>query len=135
MKAADVISCGLVTLFGLVLLFVIIPGWVPVEAGPGFGLAATTMPNVAIITLTALAAMFFTYRVRNRQPRSETDKAYDSTPPVPRKSWTSCVTMPTRLRSVSKSILRRSVLRDSVLRKSALRESIVRSDVALSFAA
>lgn len=87
MKTADIISCGLVALFGLVLLFVIIPGWVPVEAGPGFGLAATTMPNVAIITLTALAAMFFIYRVRNRHPVGETDGEYDATEPIPRKSW------------------------------------------------
>ena len=87
MKTADIISCGLVTLFGLVLLFVIIPGWVPVESGPGFGLSATAMPNVATITLTALAGTFCIYRVRNRQPNGDTDKEYDATPPIERKSW------------------------------------------------
>ena len=87
MKTADILSCGLVTLFGLVLLFVIIPGWVPVEAGPSFGLAATTMPNVAVTTLTALAAMFFTYRVRNLHPHGEIDKEYDATPPIERRGW------------------------------------------------
>ena len=56
MKTADIVSCALVTLFGLTLLFVIIPDWGPVESGPGFGLAATAMPNVAAATATALAA-------------------------------------------------------------------------------
>ena len=87
MKTADIISCALVTLIGLVLLFVIIPGWVPVEAGPGFGLAATTMPYVATVTLTALAGMFFIYRLRDRHVDGETDKDYDAQPPIPRKSW------------------------------------------------
>lgn len=87
MKFADLVSCALVTLFGLMLLFVIIPGWVPVEHGPGFGLPATAMPNVAVVTFTALAAMFFVYRLRNWQPRSETDEVYDATPPIARRSW------------------------------------------------
>ena len=87
MKTADIISCGLVTVIGLALLFVIIPGFVPVEAGPGFGLAATTMPNVAIITLTTLAAMFCIHRVRDRHPEAETDKEEDTVAPIPRKSW------------------------------------------------
>jgi hypothetical protein len=84
-KTADIISCALVTLSGLVLLFVVIPGWVPVEAGPGFGLSATTMPYVATVTLTVLAAMFFTYRVRGNHPQD--DVKYDSAPPIPRRSW------------------------------------------------
>lgn len=87
MRTADIFSCVLVTLFGLLLLFVFIPGWVPVEAGPGFGLSATTMPYVATITLTALAGMFFLYRLRDRHTDGETDKDDDATPPIPRKSW------------------------------------------------
>lgn len=87
MKTADIISCALVTLFGLVISFVIIPGWVPVEAGPGFGLSATTMPYVASVTVTALAAMFFLYRLRDRHPQGEAGKKDDITPPIPRKSW------------------------------------------------
>lgn len=72
---------------GLVLLFVIIPVFVPVEEGPDFGLAATSMPNVAIMTLTALAAMFFVYRVRDRRSEDNTDSPDDSAAPIPRKSW------------------------------------------------
>ncbi len=87
MKTADIVSSALVTLFGVVLLFAIIPGWVPVESGPGFGLAATTMPNVAAATATALAALFFIYRLSNRRPRTAADEAYDATPPIGRESW------------------------------------------------
>ena len=87
MKTADIVSCALVTLFGLLLLFIIIPGWVPVEAGPGFGLSATTMPNVAVITITVLAALFFMYRLRGQHPQGEADSEYDLTAPIPRKSW------------------------------------------------
>ena len=87
MKTVDIVSCALIMLFGLALLFVIIPGWVPVEAGPGFGLAATTMPNVAAVTATALAALFFIYRLSNRQTRTEANDLYDATPPIERKNW------------------------------------------------
>ncbi len=87
MKFVDLVSCALVTLFGLVLLLVIIPGWVPVEHGPGFGLPATAMPNVATVTFTALAALFFIYRVIDRHKRSEADAEDDATPPIARRSW------------------------------------------------
>lgn len=87
MKTADIMSCGLLTLLGLVLLFVVIPGFVPLETGPGFGLAATTMPNVAIVTLTVLAGLFFTYRLRAGHPQNDSGRKDDATPPIPRKSW------------------------------------------------
>ncbi len=87
MKTADIVSSALVTLFGVVLLFAIIPGGTPVESGPGFGLAATTMPNVAAATATALAALFFIYRLSNRRPRTEANEAYDATPPIGRENW------------------------------------------------
>ncbi len=87
MRTADIYSSALVALFGLVLLLVIIPGWVPVETGPGFGLAATTMPNVATATATALAAAFFIYRLSNRRPRTETEELDDATPPIGRENW------------------------------------------------
>jgi Na+/melibiose symporter-like transporter len=86
-KTADIISCGLITLLGLVLLFVVIPGFVPVEAGPGFGLAATTMPNVAVITITVLAALFSIYRLRARHPQDDSSREDDAKPPITRKSW------------------------------------------------
>ena len=87
MKTADIVSSALIMLFGVVLLLVIIPGWVPVEEGPEFGLAATTMPYVAAVTATGLAALFFIYRVRGRHDRTEADDEYDATPPIARRSW------------------------------------------------
>lgn len=87
MKAVDIVSSALVVLLGLTLLFVIIPGWVPVESGPDFGLAATTMPIVAAVTVTALAAMFFVYRIRDAHARSDADEAYDAAAPIDRRSW------------------------------------------------
>lgn len=74
-------------LFGLLLLTVIIPIWVPVEVGPEFGLAATTMPNVAVVTFTALAAAFFVFRLRNMGEQTEADQEYDRTPPLELKNW------------------------------------------------
>ena len=87
MKTADIVSSALVTLFGAALLLAIIPAWIPVESGPGFGLAATTMPNVAAATATALAAAFLIYRLSNRHPRTAADEEYDATPPIGRKNW------------------------------------------------
>jgi len=58
-----------------------------VEAGPGFGLSATAMPNVSTITLTALAAMFVIFRLRQQHTGSVTDQKYDATPPIERKNW------------------------------------------------
>ncbi len=87
MKTADIVSSALVALFGMALLLVIIPGWVPVESGPGFGLPATAMPNVAMATATALAALFFIYRLIDRHERTEADAEDDVTPPIPRRSW------------------------------------------------
>jgi hypothetical protein len=83
----DIVSCAVVALFGLTLLFVIIPGWTPVESGPGFGLAATTMPNVAVVTATMLAATFFLYRVLDLHPDGESYEEYDATSPIERKNW------------------------------------------------
>lgn len=45
------------------------------------------MPNVAIVTVTALAVMFFLYRVTNRSPGGVSDDEYDAAPPIERKNW------------------------------------------------
>lgn len=87
MKTADIVSSAVVTLFGVVLLLVIIPGWTPVESGPGFGLPATAMPNVAAATATALAVLFFIYRVIDRHERTAAEAEDDATTPIERRSW------------------------------------------------
>lgn len=87
LRIFDIVSSVTVALFGLFLILVIIPGWVPVEAGPGFGLSATTMPIVAAVTVVALAAMFFVYRVRRTADESEENAAYDATAPIERRNW------------------------------------------------
>jgi len=87
MRTADIVSSAVVVLFGVVLLAVIIPGWVPVEEGPEFGLSATTMPIVAVVTFTALAVTFFIYRVLGMGEQTEADEQYDRTPPIERKNW------------------------------------------------
>lgn len=87
MKPVDIVSSVVVMLFGVLLLAVIIPGWVPVEEGPEFGLAATTMPIVAAATFTALALAFFTYRVLGMGEQTAADEDYDRTPPIERKNW------------------------------------------------
>lgn len=87
MRIFDIVSCTVVALFGLTLLFVIIPGWTPVETGPGFGLAATTMPNVAVVTATVMAATFVLYRVLDLHPAGENNEEYDATSPIERKNW------------------------------------------------
>jgi len=81
MKKADIISSGLVTLFGLMLIFFIIPNWVPTILDGDYGLRAKDMPNVAAISITALAALFFIYSLR-MQSQTEADK-----PPLNRQNW------------------------------------------------
>ena len=80
MKQADIISSALVALFGLTLLFVIIPGWVPTELEGDYGLAAHDMPKVAALTFTALAVMFMAYRLRGKGDP-------DEIPPMALTNW------------------------------------------------
>ena len=73
----------MVTLFGLVLLFVIIPGWVPTELEGDYGLAANDMPIVASLTFTALAVVFLVYRLRDKNAVTDDDLA----PPILLSNW------------------------------------------------
>lgn len=58
MKKIDVISGALIVLFGLALIFIIIPVWVPTILEGDYGLRAKDMPNVAAFTVTGLALLF-----------------------------------------------------------------------------
>jgi len=65
-------------MFGLLLLFVIIPIWVPTILEGNYGLRAKDMPIVAAVTITALAGAFFIYRLRSAE------LAEESSPPMTR---------------------------------------------------
>lgn len=58
MKKIDVISGALIVLFGLALIFIIIPIWVPTILEGDYGLRAKDMPNVAAFTVTGLGLLF-----------------------------------------------------------------------------
>ena len=81
MKKADIISSGLVTLIGLMLLFVIIPIWVPTILDGEYGLRAKDMPNVAAISITGLAVLFFIYSLKTKDRSSA-----DSSSPLTRQN-------------------------------------------------
>lgn len=81
MRKADLVSGALVALFGLVLFLIIIPIWVPTILEGSYGLHAKDMPNVAAITITALAIFLVASRLRVGN-----DKA-DLTPPITRENW------------------------------------------------
>ena len=67
-------------MFGLSLLFVIIPIWVPTTLEGDYGLRAKDMPLVAAATITALAAIFFIFRLQS--PIDPED-----VPPISRQNW------------------------------------------------
>lgn len=87
MKKADIISAAVVAAFGLLLLFVIIPGWVPRHEEGGYGLGAQVMPRITATLATALAVLFCLARLFGRRERSAIEKQEDATPPIPRSSW------------------------------------------------
>ena len=87
MRRADIVSSALITLFGLALWFVIIPIWVPTILEGSYGLRAHDMPNVAALTVTALAALFFVYRVRGKGEAADAAVGTDDTPPISRRNW------------------------------------------------
>ena len=88
MKKADIISAAVVAAFGLLLLFVIIPGWVPRHEEGGYGLGAQVMPRITATLVTVLAVLFLLSRLFGRREKSAIEMQEDTTPPIPRSSWT-----------------------------------------------
>ena len=84
MRTADIISSALIAIFGLALLFVIIPDWVPTILDGDYGLRANDMPNVAALTVTALAAAFFVRRVRGGKVAPDEGAELERAPPITR---------------------------------------------------
>ena len=87
MKRADIISAGVIAVFGLLLLFVVIPIWVPRHEEGGYGLGAQVMPRVTATLVTGLAVLFFLFRLFGRREQNDAEKKEDATPPIPRSSW------------------------------------------------
>jgi hypothetical protein len=87
MKKADLVSAAVVAAFGLLLLLVIIPGWVPRHEEGGYGLGAQVMPRVTATLVTVLAALFFVSRLIGRGERPEQARKEDAAAPIPRSSW------------------------------------------------
>ena len=68
-------------LFGLALLLIIIPIWVPTILEGSYGLRAKDMPNVAAVTITGLAVFLVASRIRTGNDNS------DLTPPITGGNW------------------------------------------------
>jgi len=82
MKKADLVSAGVVAVFGLLLLFAVIPNWVPRHEEGGYGLGARVMPVITATLVTGLGVLFFITRLLGREKPVE-----ESAAPIGRSSW------------------------------------------------
>ena len=80
MRRADIISAALLVAFGLLVIFVVIPIWVPGHQEGNYGLRAQDAPYLTMIVATGLAAVFFIRRLF-------VDKDGGEPAPIPRQSW------------------------------------------------
>jgi hypothetical protein len=79
MRRADIISAALLLAFGLLVIFVVIPIWVPGHQGGNYGLRAQDAPYLTMIVVTGLA-LFFLIR------RLFFDRS-DEANPISKESW------------------------------------------------
>lgn len=63
MRRADIISAALLVAFGLLVIFVVIPIWVPGHEGGNYGLLAQDAPYLTMVVTTGLALYFLVRRV------------------------------------------------------------------------
>ena len=80
MRRADIISAALLTVFGLLVIFVIIPIWVPGHDAGNYGLRAQDTPYLTMIVVTVLSAYLLLRKLFF--DRDDSEKA-----PIPRESW------------------------------------------------
>lgn len=83
MRRADIISATIITAFGLVVIFFIIPIWVPGHEKGDYGLRAQDFPYIGAITFTVLAAYLAVHRAFFAKPEPEDDDEA----PIGRQSW------------------------------------------------
>ncbi|MEE8515522.1 MAG: tripartite tricarboxylate transporter TctB family protein [Alphaproteobacteria bacterium] len=81
MRRADIISATIITAFGLAVIFVIIPIWVPGHEKGDYGLRAQDFPYIGAIAFTALAAYFAVRQAFFTKP------ATDDAAPIGRQGW------------------------------------------------
>jgi hypothetical protein len=86
MRKADLVSAAAAA-FGLMLLLVVIPVWVPDHEQGGYGLGARVMPTIAAALATALALLFLAARLLGRRERTEAERAEDAAAPISRANW------------------------------------------------
>ena len=87
MKKADLVSAGVVTAFGLTLLFVIVPIWVERHEEGGYGLGSQVMPTTLAIIVTALGAIFFVTRFLEGRFGTGAVQADDLPSPISAANW------------------------------------------------
>jgi hypothetical protein len=82
MRKADIVSAGVVAVFGLIVLLVVIPIWVPGHMeGGSYGLRAQDFPLVTAVSFTLFAGAFMVFRAFFSKA-DETDE-----PPITARSW------------------------------------------------
>ncbi|MDH3240221.1 MAG: tripartite tricarboxylate transporter TctB family protein [Alphaproteobacteria bacterium] len=82
MRRADIISAALLVAFGLLVIFVVIPVWVPGHAEGNYGLLAQDAPYLTMIVVTGLALFLLVRRLFfERSDESDEDA------PIPKQSW------------------------------------------------
>jgi ABC-type Co2+ transport system permease subunit len=81
MRRADIISAGVIVAFGLFVLLVAIPRWVPGHLEGNYGLRAQDFPILTALTLTLLALGLLVHRIG--QPR----RGEEENNPIPASSW------------------------------------------------
>jgi putative tricarboxylic transport membrane protein len=86
MKKADFVSAAVVTVFGLVLLFVVIPTWVERHEEGGYGLGARVLPNSMAIIIVALGVLLFASRLFERRQPTLAGPADEIAPPISRSN-------------------------------------------------
>ncbi len=80
MRRADIIAASLLVAFGLLVIFVVIPVWVPGHQQGDYGLRAQDAPYLTIIVATGLSAFLLVRRLF-------TDREEGERNPIPRESW------------------------------------------------
>lgn len=79
MRRADIISAALLVAFGLLVIFVVIPIWVPGHQSGNYGLRAQDTPYLTILVATGLALFFLVRRLFIDHS--------DEDAPIPAQSW------------------------------------------------